>query len=97
LCWIKTTNPAVVCEIGRWVVLGPYDSEKSLQESTGFLAERMNVEVNETVRKNATRCKTGHRLPEKIGNKLTFTVPWSSPIDRQVSCRLGTLSVNILG
>jgi integrase len=50
LCRIKATNTAVVSINGRRIVLGPYGSEKSLQEYARFLAEWTNADVKEKVR-----------------------------------------------
>ena len=50
LCRIKATNTAVVYVNGRRIVLGPYGTEKSLQEYARFLTEWTNAEIKETVR-----------------------------------------------
>ena len=50
LCRIKATNTAVVYVNGRRIVLGPYGSEKALQEYARFLTEWTNAEIKETVR-----------------------------------------------
>ena len=50
MCRIKATNTAVVYVNGRRIVLGPYGSEKALQEYARFLTEWTNAEIKETVR-----------------------------------------------
>lgn len=51
LCRIKSSNTAVVYCGGKRIVLGPWGSEKSLQEYSRFLVEWSKADVKETVRK----------------------------------------------
>ena len=71
LCRIKATNTAVVYVNGRRVVLGPYGSEKALQEYARFLTEWTNAEIKETVR-------TEKKTPA-VAKLVTAFLKWTEP------------------